>query len=166
MVEKQRGLAGGQCVCCFCRRHGLGNRKRRRRLEVRNRMGGQRRRHLTGLHRHPVVAVDRGRDQFQQQGFDDLAQRPGRFGKRELYVLCLRRPNHLHGKQLWRNQLRGAHVGRVHCAGQPAVGCQWRTDYRFYQPDDLFAERDLRLWLGIPRHHEWHFGQLFGGDWL
>jgi hypothetical protein len=67
------------------------------------------------------VAAALGRDQLQQQGFDDPSQRPGRVGKRELHLLCLRRPNHLHGKRVWRHQLRRAHVGRLHRPGQSAA---------------------------------------------
>ena len=38
-----------------------------------------------------------GRDYLDQQGIDDSAERPRRGGQRELYLLRLRRPNHLHG---------------------------------------------------------------------
>ena len=47
----------------------------------------------------PVMAAALGRDQLQQQGFDDPAQRPGCLGQRELHLLHLRRPDHLPGQQ-------------------------------------------------------------------
>jgi subtilase family serine protease len=37
------------------------------------------------------------------QLLQQLSQRPGRFGQCEFHLLCLRRPNHLHGKPLWRD---------------------------------------------------------------
>jgi hypothetical protein len=85
-------------------------------------------------HRHPLVAAALGRDQLQQQGFHDPAQRPGRFGQRELHLLRLRRPNHLHGQRIRRHQLCHAHVGRLHCPGQPAVGCQRQPTIGFINP--------------------------------
>ena len=100
------------------------------------------------------------------KGSTTLRNGPGRLGKRELYVLRLRRPNRLHGQRIRRHQLRGAHVGRLHCAGQPAVGCQRRTDHRLHQPNHLLAECDVRLRHGLPRHHQRHVRQLFGGGKL
>jgi subtilase family serine protease len=52
---------------------------------VGNRLVRQRRRHLPGQHRDSLVAAALGRDQLQQQGFDDPSQRPGRIGKRQLH---------------------------------------------------------------------------------
>ena len=70
------------------------------------------------------------------------------------------------GQRVRRHQLRGAHVGRLHCAGQPAVGCQRRADHRLHQPDHLRAECDVELWHRLPRHHQRHIRQLFGSDRL
>jgi hypothetical protein len=41
----------------------------------------------------------------------DLSQRPGRFGKREFYLLRLCRPNYLHCQRIWWDQFCGAPCG-------------------------------------------------------
>ena len=69
------------------------------------------------------------RHQLQQPRVDDAAQRAGRFGERELYLLYLRRPDCVPGELLGRNQLRRAHVGRLRRAGESTArvaGQRWR----------------------------------------
>ena len=121
---ENRSLASGRCECRFRRRHGPGHRRRGCRMGSRKPPGRQRRRHLPGQHRDPLVAAALRRDQLEQQGFDDLTQRPGRIGQRELHLLHLRRPDRLPGQRVRRHQLRRSHVGRLHCAGQSTVGRQ------------------------------------------
>ena len=110
--KRQRGLAGGRCQCRLRRRHRPDHRQARRRLEVGDRLGGQRRRHLAGQDRDPCVAEALGRDQLQQQGLDHLSQRPGCLGQCELHLLHLRRPDNLPGQRVRRHQLCRADVGR------------------------------------------------------
>ena len=94
----------------------------RRPVEVGDRVGRLRRRHLARQDRDPLLAEALRRDQLQQQGLDHLSQRPGRLGQRELHLLHLRRPDDLPRQRVRRHQLRRAHVGRLHRAGQPAAG--------------------------------------------
>ena len=123
-------------------------------VEVRNRVGRQRRRHLPGQDRDSVVAVAGRRHQLQQQRFDHTSQRSGRFGERELHVLRLRRPDDLHGQLVRRHQLCGAHVGGLHRAREPAVGGQWLRADRFHQPVPVFLWIEFQLQHGLPRHHQ------------
>ena len=58
------------------------------------------------------------------QLLQDLSQRPGCFGKRELHLLRVRRPNHLHGQRIWRDQFCGADVGRLPGSGQSTGDCR------------------------------------------
>ena len=93
-------------------------------------MGRFGRRHLAGQHRDPVVA-DGGGEHLQQRGarlLQDAAQRSRRLGQRELHVLRLRRSDDVHGERLRRHELRGADVGRLPRAREPAGGFEQRHD--------------------------------------
>ena len=89
-----------------------------RSLEFRDRLGRRRRRHFAGPLCDSLLADDRGQRLLSM--LQNLSQRPGRFGERELYLLRLCRPNRLHGKRVWRDQFCGAHVGRLPGSGQSA----------------------------------------------
>ncbi len=93
--------------------------------------------------------------------FQNLSQRPGRFGEREFHLLRLRRPNHLHGQRIWRNQFCRADVGRLPGSGQSAGGCQHRQPGRLHQSDHLSDRLGLQLYHRFPRHHQ-RQQRLFG----
>ena len=76
----------------------------------------RRRRHFAGQVCDSLLADGRGRRLLQL--FQNLSQRPGRFGKREFHFLRLCRPNYLHCQRVWRNQFCGAHVGGLPGSGQ------------------------------------------------
>ena len=111
-----RDLPGGRCVCHVSRRDGLRHQQRGRSLEFGNCLGRRWRRHFAGQVCDSFLADDRGQRLLRM--FQNLSQRPGRFGQREFYLLRLCRPNYLHRQRVWRNQFCGAHVGRLPGSGQ------------------------------------------------
>ncbi len=132
----------------------------------RNRLGGQRRRRLAGQDRDSVVAEARGRHQFQQQGLHHVAQWAGRFCECQFHLLYLWRPGCLPGQLLWWHQLRRAHVGGFHCAGQSEGSGQQGAARGVLQPDDLPLEHWVGLRHQFSRHHQRQVRQLLGRDRL
>jgi hypothetical protein len=90
------------------------------------------------------------------KGIVDAAQRAGRVGEREFYVLHLRRPDGVPGERVWRHQLCGADVGRLPGSGESTAGLGRQRTGGVHQPDDLRAERDVELYDRLPRHYERH----------
>ncbi len=93
----------------------------------------QRRRHFAGQVCDSLVASDRGGRLLQLLA--ELSQRARRFSQRQLHLLRVRRPDHLHGQRVRRHQLCRATVGRLPGAGESADGEPTATDARLHQPE-------------------------------
>jgi hypothetical protein len=137
-----------------------------RSMEIGDSLGRQRRRHFARQDCHSVLAETLRRDQFQQQGIDHLSQWTGCFGQCKLYLLHLRRPDHLPSQRIRRYQLCGADVGGLYRAGESTGHGQWRFACRQLQRHYLPAEHHQHVCHRLPRHHQWQVRQLLGGNRL
>ncbi len=115
-------------------------------------------------HRHSLVAATLRRHQFQQQGIDHAAQRPGRLGQRQLHLLHLRRSDK---------------PARPTTTAAPALprpcgpaSSRWSTSSTLNPildndtsgsstPPSTAKRQCHHLRRGLPRHQERHLRQLF-----
>ena len=99
------------------------------------------------------------------QLFQDLSQRPGRFGEREFHFLRLRRPDHLHGQRIWRHQFCGADVGRLPGSINQQSVANGNKTLGFINPSLYTIGEGSSYDSGFPRHHQ-RQQRLFGNHRL
>ena len=162
----QRGLAGGRCERRLRRRHGPDHRQRGRRLGVGNRLGGQRRRHLAGQDRDPLVAEALGRDQLEQQGLDHLRNGPDVSANANFtFYTCADQTTCL------ANEYGGTSFAAPMWAGFIALvnqqlAANGKATVGFLNPTIYAQNMTVQLHHGLPRHHQRQVRQLLGRDRL